>query len=105
MEAFRTFVSICNTERKIVRNRLVGFYIVEFEQHGEDRAKSDDNPPIGLLLCTDYGETTVRYATEGLSRNLFVTKYQLQLPTEEEIRSSLLENISEEDFKEYKEGQ
>ncbi len=35
---------------------------------------------------------------------LFVTKYQLQLPTEEEIRSYLLENISEEDFKEYKEG-
>ena len=66
--------------------------------------QSDDNPPIGLLLCTDYGETTVRYATEGLSHNLFVTKYQLQLPTEEEIRSYLLENISEEDFKEYKEG-
>ena len=66
--------------------------------------QSDDNPPIGLLLCTDYGETTVRYATEGLSQNLFVTKYQLQLPTEEEIRSYLLENISEEDFKEYKEG-
>ena len=67
--------------------------------------QSDDNPHIGLLLCTDYGETTVRYATEGLSQNLFVTKYQLQLPTEEEIRSYLLENISEEDFKEYKEGQ
>ena len=67
--------------------------------------QSDDNPPIGLLLCTDYGETTVRYATEGLSQNLFVTKYQLQLPTEEEIRSYLLENISKEDFKEYKEGQ
>lgn len=39
--------------------------------------QSDDNPPIGLLLCIDYGETTVRYATEGLSQNLFVTKYQL----------------------------
>lgn len=65
--------------------------------------QSDDSPPIGLLLCTDYGETTVRYAIEGLSQNLFVTKYQLQLPTEEEIRSYLLENISEEDFKEYKE--
>ena len=31
--------------------------------------QADDNPPIGLLLCTDYGETTVRYATEGLSQN------------------------------------
>lgn len=61
--------------------------------------QEDDNPPIGLLLCTDYGETTVQYATEGLSQNLFVSKYRLQLPTEEEIRNYLLEKISEEDFK------
>ena len=62
--------------------------------------QEDDNPPVGLLLCTDYGETTVRYATEGLSENLFVSKYRLQLPSEEEIRNYLIENISEEDFKE-----
>ena len=61
--------------------------------------QEDDNPPIGLLLCTDYGETTVRYATEGLSENLFVSKYRLQLPSEEEIRNYLIETISEEDFK------
>lgn len=64
--------------------------------------QEDDNPPIGLLLCTDYGETTVRYATEGLSQNLFVSKYKLQLPTEEEIRDYLIENISKEDYEEYK---
>jgi predicted nuclease of restriction endonuclease-like (RecB) superfamily len=58
----------------------------------------DDNPPIGLLLCTDYGETTVRYATEGLSQNLFVSKYRLQLPSEEDIKSYLLQYISEKDF-------
>lgn len=61
--------------------------------------QADDNPPIGLLLCTDYGETTVRYATEGLSENLFVSKYRLQLPSEEDIRDYLIENISEEEFK------
>lgn len=62
----------------------------------------DDNPPVGLLLCTDYGETTVRYATEGLSQNLFVSKYQLQLPSEEVIRRYLQENISDEDITAYK---
>ena len=64
----------------------------------------DDNPPVGLLLCTDYGETTVRYATEGLSQNLFVSKYRLQLPSEDEIKKYLLENISQQDFEEYKEN-
>lgn len=58
----------------------------------------DDNPPIGLLLCTDYGETTVKYATEGLSQNLFVSKYRLQLPSEDEIRNYLMENIDLNDF-------
>lgn len=63
----------------------------------------DDNPPIGLLLCTDYGETIVRYATEGLSQNLFVGKYQLQLPSEEEIRRYLIDNFSEEERRAYQE--
>ena len=62
--------------------------------------QEDDNPPIGLLLCTDYGETTVQYATEGLSHNLFVSKYRLQLPSEDDIRKYMLENITEEQFKE-----
>ena len=65
--------------------------------------QADDNPPIGLLLCTDYGVTTVQYATEGLSQNLFVSKYRLQLPSEDDIKQYLLENISEEKFKELKE--
>lgn len=65
----------------------------------------DDNPPVGLLLCTDYGETTVRYAIEGLSQNLFVSKYQLQLPSTEEIRHYLLENFDDQTIAEYKEQQ
>ena len=64
--------------------------------------QADDNPPIGLLLCTDYGETTVQYATEGLSQNLFVGKYRLQLPSEEEMRQYLLESTTEADWEEYR---
>lgn len=67
--------------------------------------QADDNPPIGLLLCTEYGETTVQYATEGLSQNLFVSKYQLQLPSEEEMQKYLLESTTAEDWAEYREEQ
>ena len=35
----------------------------------------------------------VQYATEGLSDNLFVSKYRLQLPSEDEIRKYLEENV------------
>lgn len=57
--------------------------------------QTGDNPPVGLLLCTDYGETTVKYATEGLSQNLFVSKYKLQLPSEEEIKKFLTDNFAQ----------
>ena len=40
----------------------------------------------------------MQYATEGLSQNLFVSKYRLQLPSEDDIRKYMLENISEEEF-------
>ncbi len=76
-------------------NLYMNYYKHEVMQEG-------DNPPIGLLLCTDYGETTVQYATEGLSQNLFVSKYRLQLPSEDEIRKYLLESISEKEFIELK---
>ena len=67
--------------------------------------QADDNPPIGLLLCTDYGETTVQYATEGLSQNMFVSKYRLQLPSEEEMRKFLVESATEADWEEYRKEQ
>jgi len=38
-----------------------------------------------------------------VSQNLFVSKYRLQLPSEDDIKQYLLENISEEKFKELKE--
>lgn len=53
----------------------------------------DDNPPIGLLLCTDHGETIVKYATAGMDKNLFVRKYMIQLPSEEEIKEYISKNI------------
>ena len=53
----------------------------------------DDNPPIGLLLCADYGETVVKYATGGLDPNLFVQKYHITLPTEEEIKAFIAQSI------------
>ena len=53
----------------------------------------DDNPPIGILLCTEKGNTLVRYATAGLDPNIFVQKYKIQLPSEEEIKRFLSKEI------------
>lgn len=57
---------------------------------------ADDNPPIGLLLCTDYNETVVKYATGGLDPNIFVQKYHIKLPTEEELKAFIAKSIKAE---------
>lgn len=53
----------------------------------------DDNPPIGILLCTEKGDTLVRYATAGLDPHIFVQKYKVQLPSEEEIKEFISKDI------------
>ena len=59
---------------------------------GHEVMQPGDNPPIGLLLCTDYNETLVKYSTEGLE-DIYVGKYLLQLPSEETIRQYLIDNM------------
>ena len=43
-------------------------------------SRQDDNPPIGILLCTEKGEQMVEYALAGMEENLFVSKYLVNLP-------------------------
>lgn len=54
-----------------------------------------DNPPVGILLCTQKNHALVEYALAGMDNNLFVSKYQLELPKKEEIQRFLEEKIRE----------
>jgi predicted nuclease of restriction endonuclease-like (RecB) superfamily len=47
--------------------------------------REDDNPTIGILLCTQKGKKLVDYALAGMDKNLFVSKYLVELPTEEQF--------------------
>lgn len=53
----------------------------------------DDNPPIGILLVTDKNDALVQYTTAGLDEQIFVSKYQLQLPTEQQLKDLILRTI------------
>jgi predicted nuclease of restriction endonuclease-like (RecB) superfamily len=46
-----------------------------------------DNPPVGIILCASKNENLVKYATTGLPQQVFVNKYMLNLPKEEELRN------------------
>jgi predicted nuclease of restriction endonuclease-like (RecB) superfamily len=46
-----------------------------------------DQPPVGLILCTDKKQTRVDYATAGLDPQLFVSRYLVALPKPEELQA------------------
>lgn len=53
----------------------------------------DDNPPIGLLLCTEKGNTQVKYATGGLDQTIFIQKYLVELPSEEALKNYITNEL------------
>jgi len=48
-----------------------------------------DNPPIGIVLCTDKGADLVRYTLPLNEKRIFATKYKLVLPTEAELLAEI----------------
>jgi predicted nuclease of restriction endonuclease-like (RecB) superfamily len=49
----------------------------------------DENPPIGIVLCTDKNEAVVRYALPEGNPQIFASRYKLHLPTEDELAAEL----------------
>ena len=45
----------------------------------------DDNPPIGIILCTDKTNVEAEYALGGLSNNIFASRYVLYIPDKEQL--------------------
>jgi predicted nuclease of restriction endonuclease-like (RecB) superfamily len=45
----------------------------------------DDNPPIGIILCTDKDGVAAEYALGGLSNNIFASRYIYYIPNKEEL--------------------
>ena len=45
----------------------------------------DDNPPIGIILCTEKDSVAAEYALGGLSSNIFASRYVLYMPDKEQL--------------------
>ncbi len=52
--------------------------------------KERDNPPIGIILCTDKDNVQAEFAFSGIENKMFASKYKLYLPTEEELKKELI---------------
>ena len=48
-----------------------------------------ENPPVGLILCTEHGESLARYALEGLPNKMLIREYRTALPSEKLLAAEI----------------
>ena len=49
----------------------------------------EENDPVGIILCADKKKTVVEYALGGMSNKIFASKYKLQLPDPEVLKTEI----------------
>lgn len=54
-----------------------------------------DNPPVGILLCTDKGAKMVENVLSVIDNQLFVSTYMLHLPDKKKLEEFMLKEIRE----------
>lgn len=59
-------------------NMYLNYYVAEVNEPG-------DNPPIGIILCTDKDNVSAEYALGGLSNNIFASTYTYVIPEKEKL--------------------
>lgn len=55
-----------------------------------EKTNDGDNPPIGIILCSDKSDTLVKYTLPEGQKQVYASKYMLYIPTEEELRKEIL---------------
>lgn len=59
-------------------NMYLNYYAAEVNE-------PEDNPPIGIILCTDKDNVSAEYALGGLSNNIFASTYTYVIPEKEKL--------------------
>lgn len=67
-------------------------YLNYYKKH---EMQTGDNPPVGLLLCTDKDHALVEYALGGMDENLFVSTYRVALPDAAKLENFLQQKTKE----------
>ena len=61
-------------------------YVGYFETH---EMQEGENPPVGLILCTDTETSFARYALRKSDEQIFAARYRTHLPSEAELVAEL----------------
>ena len=87
-----------------ITHQDIGQLDMYVRMYDELKRGKEDNPTIGILLCTETDKTIARYSVLNENKQLFTSKYLLYLPTEKELvaeieRQKTILNFHKENFK------
>ena len=87
----------CNVLLELKRERFnhkhsgqLNMYLEYFKKY---EMSEKDNPPIGILLCTEKDAEHVAFATAGLDDKIFISKYLVDLPDKKELEQFIKREI------------
>tara|TARA_B110000046_G_C12992394_1_gene398417 strand:+ start:528 stop:1556 length:1029 start_codon:yes stop_codon:yes gene_type:complete len=96
---FYNYILKCFVVIDLKRGKLthqdIGQIDMYVKMYDDLEKEKDDNPTIGIILCTDKDNTVVKYSSINDNENLFVSKYQMYLPSEEELKAEIEKDIFE----------
>lgn len=72
-----------------ITHQDVGQMDMYIRMYDELKKSPDDNPTLGIVLCTETDEDIARHSVLHGNEQLFASKYKLYLPTEEELRKEI----------------
>ncbi|MCH5255210.1 MAG: DUF1016 family protein [Lachnospiraceae bacterium] len=72
-----------------ITHQDVGQMDMYIRMYDDLKKGADDNPTLGIVLCTETDEDIARYSILHGNEQLFASKYKLYLPTEEELRHEI----------------
>jgi predicted nuclease of restriction endonuclease-like (RecB) superfamily len=75
------------TER--ITHQDVGQMDMYVRMYDEEKKAENDNPTIGIILCSETDQDIARYSILKGNEQLFASKYKLYLPTKEELKAEI----------------
>lgn len=84
----KSFVLI-DLKTTTITHQDIGQMDMYVRMYDERIRNEDDNPTIGIVLCSETDEDVARYSVLHDNDRLFASKYMLYMPTEEELRKEI----------------
>lgn len=87
---------IVEIKNDVFRHEHIGQLNAYVSYYTENEMQPGDNPPVGILLCTQKGKKMVEYALGNMDNQLFVSTYQLQLPDRQQLEQFIIDECQDQ---------